>query len=174
MSDELKPCPFCGETRERDGALKAVLAYYVSGLVDCTVGCERCGMFHQTSQAASESEARALAIAAWNRRFPDARIAELEHALLDMTADRDSWEQQASDRVDDVLRVAAESDKRIAELEAVLASLRRGHMDYDGDVYHSCPRSDRYLIGPDMKQPCDCGADEWNARIDALIGSKQP
>lgn len=40
-------------------------------------------------------------------------------ALESLGADRDSWERQASDRLDDVLRVVAERDALAAELKAL-------------------------------------------------------
>jgi len=41
------------------------------------------------------------------------------YALESMEADRDSWERQAGDRLDDVLRVVAERDALAAELKAL-------------------------------------------------------
>lgn len=40
-------------------------------------------------------------------------------ALESLGADRDSWERQAGDRLDDVLRVVAERDALAAELKAL-------------------------------------------------------
>ena len=48
-------------------------------------------------------------------------LAEVE-SLKD---DRDSWEQQASDRTDDVLRFVAERDAARAEVEALRADAER-------------------------------------------------
>jgi Lar family restriction alleviation protein len=53
MSDELKPCPFCG------GPAQVINA----GPGNCYVRCSMCG-------AASDDRARSEAIAAWNRRVP--------------------------------------------------------------------------------------------------------
>lgn len=48
------------------------------------------------------------------------QLAEVKDELLAMTADRDSWREQADDRVDDVLRVSKERD------EAYEVGRRRG------------------------------------------------
>ena len=63
MSDKLKPCPFCGEPGECN---RDILWYsHCSG--GCFIGFHRWG--------------KAVAIAAWNRRTPDARL-EAERAVI--------------------------------------------------------------------------------------------
>ena len=59
-------------------------------------------------------------------------------ALESPEADRDSWERQAGDRLDDVLRVAAERDALAAELKALREQSPAGklHSDsIDGHVF---------------------------------------
>lgn len=51
-------------------------------------------------------------------RIHRALIDRLTQELADMTADRDGWERQASDRVDDVLKMARERDEAREELAA--------------------------------------------------------
>ena len=54
-----------------------------------------------------------------------AAIVQLRDALRDMTADRDSWEQQNDDRVSDVLEQANRAERaeqRIKELEAQIGN----------------------------------------------------
>jgi len=45
-----------------------------------------------------------------------AALVQLRDALRDMTADRDSWEQQNDDRVSDVLEQAARAERAEAEV----------------------------------------------------------
>lgn len=52
-------------------------------------------------------------------------------ALESLEADRDSWERQAGDRLDDVLRVVAERDALAAELKALQDSIKPIHVDFD-------------------------------------------
>lgn len=49
-----------------------------------------------------------------------------------------------------------------------LQALRRSHLVVEGDCWFSCPKSDGYC-GDDPRTKCYCGADEHNARIDALL-----
>lgn len=55
-------------------------------------------------------------------------------------------------------------------LRSVLSGLRREHSDLEEDSWYSCPKSgnsSRYFDEADPE--CDCGADEYNARIDAAL-----
>lgn len=58
-------------------------------------------------------------------RHPACRVAELERALATMTADRDSWCEQADKRTKDVQEQAARADRAEAKLDAITH-----HMDY--------------------------------------------
>lgn len=58
------------------------------------------------------------------------------------------------------------------KLRAALKSLRRPHLLVDEDCWYSCPAAtyadgSSGYCGPDSK--CNCGADEYNALIDAAL-----
>ncbi len=56
------------------------------------------------------------------------------------------------------------------QLIEVLQKLRREHHVCDGDNWFSCPKSGRCLRD-DHSDQCDCGADEANNLIDAVLQS---
>ena len=66
VSDELKPCPFCGggnqEVYANDWTGDSSTEEY-TGVVDC-----ECGCMVETEEFDNEVEAICAAIAAWNRR----------------------------------------------------------------------------------------------------------
>jgi len=66
----------------------------------------------------------------------------------------------------------AEKDKRIAELKALLREAKRRHY-YCADPWYSCPKADGGCANEALDDECDCGADEWNARIDAKLGEQE-
>lgn len=76
---------------------------------------------------------------------------------------RDDYERLALD-----LQQMAE---RIAALEALLRESKREHHVNEEEGYYSCaslqPKRSA-LFGP-----CDCGADDWNARVDNLLGEQR-
>jgi len=59
MSDELKPCPFCGG--------EASIRIDTSHSTACLIGCATMGCFGHEQWEETEAEA----IAAWNRRTPE-------------------------------------------------------------------------------------------------------
>lgn len=64
----------------------------------------------------------------------------------------------------------------LTALRALLLSLRRSHSLVDEDCWYSCPKAtysdgDIGYCGPDKGNPCNCGADEHNARIDAYLAA---
>lgn len=73
MSDELKPCPFCGV------GVRALSRYHPRDPNEWYVSCgaRDCVMQPETPTYHTEAEA----IAAWNRRSSSKRIEELEKAL---------------------------------------------------------------------------------------------
>ena len=88
MSEELKACPFCGGEANGDGHTR-----YSRPLLDTRwedgseiteaffVNCIKCAISNDRPGLVGGYQTRAEAIAAWNRRTPDPRIAELEEAL---------------------------------------------------------------------------------------------
>ncbi len=56
---------------------------------------------------------------------------------------------------------------RIDELEAHVVASKRAHHNSD-DPWYSCPLASDGCADH-SKVGCDCGADRWNARIDALM-----
>jgi len=60
-------------------------------------------------------------------------------------------------------------------LRAALEAARIPHHQCDGDPWYSCPKSEEGHICPDDSKgldctcPCNCGADEHNARIDEAL-----
>lgn len=69
--------------------------------------------------------AEACEIAAQHRAERDAAIA----ALLDMTADRDSWRQQCSDRADDAAKAIGERDALRIAMDRLLADIESAVTD---------------------------------------------
>lgn len=69
----------------------------------------------------------------------------------------------------------ARADQASAERETMrklLAQSKRGHFHVEEDGWYSCPADAEYL-GPD-EHVCTCGADEWNAKVDAALAAPAP
>ena len=54
------------------------------------------------------------------------------------------------------------------------ARSRRKHRLVDDDCWYSCPKATYAdgasgYCGPDARDVCDCGADGWNVKVDALL-----
>ena len=89
-------------------------------------------------------------------------------ALRELVADRDSWEQQASDRIDDVLEQADRAERAEAERDALRADAERyrflrqySSTDFYGAVQDATGRF------PDSDEDAD-------AAIDAAIAQEKP
>ena len=107
MADDvtLLPCPMCGGTDIRIARLSAS--------PDQSVWCHSC-------QLRTKWSYRDDAIAAWNTRVPDQRVAELEAELAKSRA----WRATLADTGDELLVELRDAQRRIAELEAELAEAR--------------------------------------------------
>jgi hypothetical protein len=107
MADDvtLLPCPMCGGTDIRIARLSAS--------PDQSVWCHSC-------QLRTKWCYRDDAIAAWNTRVPDPRVAELEAELAKSRA----WRATLADTGDELLVELRDAQRRIAELEAQLADAR--------------------------------------------------
>lgn len=57
----------------------------------------------------------------------------------------------------------------IEELRALLLESKREHYVCDGDCWFSCPKSGQNCNDDRDSDECTCGADEWNAKVDALL-----
>lgn len=59
--------------------------------------------------------------------------------------------------------------KRIDLLEALLRESKREHLHCDDSYYccNKCDSPDHYEPSP--HEPCTCGADEWNKRVDEAL-----
>ena len=66
------------------------------------------------------------------------------------------------------------SDKeRIAKLESFLRKSKRRYHRTCNDSWYSCPKSEDGC--PDDQwdiNECNCGADEWNAKVETLLGEE--
>jgi len=69
-------------------------------------------------------------------------------------------------------------EQKIEQLTELLRESKRGHHHCD-DSWYCCPKCDSpdHPGGPPSlgaertgKDECDCGADEWNAKVDAALG----
>lgn len=60
------------------------------------------------------------------------------------------------------------------ELRAALSGLRREHLNLEEDCWFSCPKSGHCCTDnfDEANPPCRCGADEYNARIDAALAGE--
>lgn len=59
-------------------------------------------------------------------------------------------------------------NKRLRDL---LKESKREHYSVEGDCYYSCPKHPNYC-GNEDRDYCNCGADDWNARVDAALKEK--
>jgi hypothetical protein len=76
VSDELKPCPFCGSNAHLQGDHKAVKVQCANEECEAEVGC-----WYSKTDAG-----RAKATAVWNTRVPDRQIVEQRDALREALA----------------------------------------------------------------------------------------
>lgn len=78
--------------------------------------------------------------------------------------------QAAADRSEMISRefIAAQADKRLL-LEA-LRNARRTHWESYEDCWYACPKSEHGCCNDAEGDDCNCGADNHNAAIDAIIG----
>ena len=76
MSDDLKPCPFCGV------GVRAMSRYHPRDPNEWYVSCAARGCVMQPETPTYRTEAEATE--AWNRRAPDAEIERLRAALRDL------------------------------------------------------------------------------------------
>ena len=123
-------------------------------------------------------------------RMDEQRIEKLEAELAQETAQHQSWEMLAnvmllrSDKAEatgDALLVAyTELEKELAALKIAVEELgamaRREHFILDDDCWYSCPASgvSGRCRRDDNDKRCDCGADEDNARLDAILAKLKP
>lgn len=124
MADDvtLLPCPMCGGTDIRIA--------HLSASPDKSVWCHSC-------QLRTKWCYRDDAIAAWNTRVPDPRVAELEAELAKSRA----WRATLADTGDELLAELRDAQRRIAELEAELDALKARRCEtcahYDGAEHTS-------------------------------------
>jgi hypothetical protein len=82
------------------------------------------------------------------------------------------------DTLDYIEHLQAENDKLTAELarrdgiiarlKEALPTFKRDHY-YCDDCWYSCPKAEDGCCDERAGEDCNCGADEWNARIDLLM-----
>lgn len=56
-----------------------------------------------------------------------------------------------------------------AEIIAFIESRRRSHY-YCEDSWYSCPKAVDGCADEEQGDACNCGANQWNAEIDAMLG----
>jgi hypothetical protein len=66
----------------------------------------------------------------------------------------------------------SQAEATISGLLALLETLHKGHFHVEEDSWYSCCAHPDYG-GDDDSRECCCGADAWNARIDAMIAQTQ-
>jgi Lar family restriction alleviation protein len=107
MSEELKPCPFCG------GEAGVGPLHTTGGFRPFHVSCYVCGVEYQ------HAETEAAAIAAWNRRTPTVPDDRSEaHRLLDALIDMDVTGGGPFHTLMDQLNAAITAAQRAAILAA--------------------------------------------------------
>ena len=106
------------------------------------------------------------------------------------------WAAKAAERIQEecdgnfgctvsVERIAAIIATFAEPLIALLQESRREHYHFGGDIPGTdcCPRctcqcwpadpEPDFEPEPNSKLPCDCGADAWNARVEAVLGGRK-
>lgn len=63
---------------------------------------------------------------------------------------------------------AARAEGLPPDVLALLKDSKRGHV-YCDDSWYSCPQAEDGCSDDSKGDKCDCGADDWNARVDALL-----
>jgi hypothetical protein len=108
----------------------------------------------------------------------DIVIADQREALAVLAVERDALRSRLTaaeaERDDDrkALRaINAETDRlqaRLTAADGLLRDSKRKHR-YCEDSWYSCPKSEDGCANENEGTDCNCGADEWNARIDAHL-----
>lgn len=64
----------------------------------------------------------------------------------------------------------SDKDETIAQLRGLLLESKRKHYLADWDHWYSCPKAEGGCGDPQWdKDECNCGADDWNAKVDAAL-----
>jgi hypothetical protein len=77
-------------------------------------------------------------------------------------------ERLRDDAQNEDIASCAEAADEIDTLRALLLESKRTHYVCDGDCWYSCPKSGQ-CCNEEPKDKCDCGADAWNAKVDAAL-----
>jgi hypothetical protein len=80
----------------------------------------------------------------------------------------DDQPNMKEDSADGSFYWCADADARIQQLENALRAAKRSHYSCD-DCWYSCPKSEDGCCNKSQGPECNCGADEHNARIDAVL-----
>lgn len=131
MSDELKPCPFCG------GEAKA---FYCEESGTFDVQCQQCGAIPFIGSRTSERKTMADVIAAWNAR---AAVTDEQFAMV--VHDGDAWQKVRTCH----MSMCDEDDD---DLPAYYRSYKcdacgKTHARYKGDDYDYCPNCGAKVVG---------------------------
>ncbi len=94
------------------------------------------------------------------------RMRQSTTSYADLPEDEKESDRTEADRY---LKHLTGSDKRIAELEALITELRPRHYYCEADSYYSCPCAEDSYSAPDDE--CDCSAVAVNAKIDLVLGT---
>lgn len=73
----------------------------------------------------------------------------------------------------EMLSCAVPEAALIPELVAMLKRSKRGHY-YCEDSWYSCPKAEDGCADERKGDECDCGADAWNAELQALLDKCGP
>lgn len=60
-------------------------------------------------------------------------------------------------------------EQSLVRMRALLIESKREHLTVEGDCWYSCPKSGHICNDARRADPCDCGADAWNAKVDAEL-----
>ncbi len=63
-------------------------------------------------------------------------------------------------------------DRDIKALRELLLESKRSHFWVDEDCFYSCPKAPDYC-GNEETDECTCGAEDWNAKVDAALKSTE-
>lgn len=107
----------------------------------------------------------------WREADRDTKTSYLFDAALDLAALAAEVAERGPLPVgDELVLVPREPTEQMVEAIELLRLSRREHL-YVEDCWYSCPKATDGCCDDSQGDACNCGADEWNARLDAFLAA---